>query len=249
MQIEFGDVVVNVIFKNIKNIHLSVNPPLGDVRLSAPNSANPEAIRMFVLSRLPWIKKEKLKFLNVERETEREFLDRESHYVWGKRYMLKLEEVQDTPTVELKHSYLVVRVSKNTSKDKIKALLENWYREQVRAAVPELIAKYSSRLKVSVDRLFVQEMKTQWGASNPSTNNIRLNTDLARRSPEYLEYVVLHEMVHLLEPAHNDQFTALMDQMMPNWRQCRDALNKEPLKEIKLKSTSLKSIKEVSHER
>ena len=239
MQIEFGDIVINVTFKEINNIHLSVNPPLGDVQLSAPMSVSHEALRMFALSKLPWIKKEKQKFIDVEREPDREFLDRESHYVWGKRYMLKIEEVQDSPSVDLTHSHLVIRVSKNASKEKIKALLDNWYREQVKAAVPELTAKYSSKLKVSFDRLFVQEMKTQWGAFNPANNSIRLNTDLARRSPEFLEYVVLHEMVHLLEPKHDAKFVNLMDQFMPNWRRYRDELNQLTLKEIPNRDLSI----------
>jgi predicted metal-dependent hydrolase len=239
MKIELGDITIDVIHKDIKNVHLSVNPPNGDVRIAAPMSASPEALRMFALSKLSWIRKEKQKLIEVERESEREYIDRESHYVWGKRYMLMIEEVQDSPSVSLKHSHLVVRVSNKTTKDKIKALVESWYRDQIKALVPELIAKYSSKLNVSVDRLFVQEMKTQWGTCNPIEKSIRLNTDLARRSPEYLEYVVLHEMVHLLESSHSYRFTALMDQMMPNWRYIRDELNRLPLKEIRNRDLSI----------
>ena len=222
MRLELNDITIEIIQKDIKNVHLSVNPPNGAVRISAPISMSVDAIRAFAIDKLSWIKQEKKKYIEQEREPVREFLERESHYVWGKRYLLEVVEVDEVPSVELKHSTLSLRVRDGSDRSKLRGLLEEWYREQIRAAVPALIAKYSTRLKVSVDRLFVQDMKTQWGGCNPSRNNIRLNTDLARKSPEYLEYVVLHEMVHLIEPTHNGRFTALMDQNMPNWRQYRD---------------------------
>lgn len=230
MKIELGDITIDVIQKDIKNVHLSVNPPNGDVRISAPLMMSPEALRVFAITKLSWIKSERKKFMEQERESEREFLDRESHYVWGKRYLLEIVEVDEAPSVELKHSRLVLKVRPGTEKSKMKSILDEWYRGLIKATVPEFIEKYSPRLKVSVDRLFVQEMKTQWGGSNPSRNNIRLNTDLARKSPEYLEYVVLHEMAHLLEPSHNARFYAIMDLNMPNWRQYRDELNRLPLR-------------------
>ncbi len=231
MQLQLGDITIVVIKKDIKNVHLSVNPPMGDVRISAPMSMSHDAIRAFAIDKLAWIKSERKKFLAQEREPAREFLERESHYVWGKRYLLEIIEVNEAPHIELKHSTLVLKVRTGTDKSKMRALLEEWYREQIKDAVPELVAKYSGRLRVSIDRLFVQDMKTQWGGCNTSRNNIRLNTDLARKSPEYLEYVVLHEMVHLLEPTHNARFTAIMDRNMPNWRQYRDELNRLPLRE------------------
>ena len=192
---------------------------------------NPDAIRAFAITKLAWIKQEKKKFIEQEREPAREFLDRESHYVWGKRYLLEIIEVNETPSIELQHSHLIMKIRQGTDRMKMKSFLDEWYRGLIKNAVPELVAKYSPRLKVSIDRLFVQDMKTQWGGSNPSRNNIRLNTDLARKSPEYLEYVVLHEMVHLLEPTHNARFTSLMDLHMPNWRQYREELNRLPLRE------------------
>lgn len=230
MQFQLGEITIDVTQKDIKNVHLSVNPPMGDVRISAPMNMSFDAIRAFAIDKLAWIKSERKKFLTQDREPAREFLKRESHYVWGKRYLLEIVEVDEAPSVELKHSQLVLKVRNGTDRNKMKALLDEWYREQIKNAVPELVAKYSPRLKVSIDRLFVQDMKTQWGGCNSYRNNIRLNTDLARKSPEYLEYVVLHEMVHLLEPTHNARFVALMDQNMPNWRQYRDELNRLPLR-------------------
>jgi len=230
MKFELGDITVEVTQKDIKNVHLSVNPPQGDVRISAPASMSFDAIRAFAIDKLTWIKSERKKFLAQEREPAREFLDRESHYVWGRRYLLEIVEVDEAPGVELKHSTLVLKVRVGSDRSKMQSLLDEWYREQIKSAVPELVAKYSNRLKVSIDRLFVQEMKTQWGSCNHNENSIRLNTDLARRSPEYLEYVVLHEMAHLLEPTHNERFKAILDQNMPNWRQYRDELNRLPLR-------------------
>lgn len=243
MRIELGEIIIDVTHKDIKNVHLSVNPPFGDVRISAPLNMNAQAVRAFAISKLSWIKSEKKKFIEQERVPEREFLNRESHYVWGKRYLLEIEEVDHSPEIELKHSQLVMKIKAGASRDKMKSLLEEWYREQIRLAVPELVTKYSSRLNVSVDKLFVQEMKTQWGGSNPSRNNIRLNTDLARKEPLYLEYVVLHEMVHLLEPTHNARFTALMDMYMPNWRQIRDELNRLPLQHTSQKDSPVSELR------
>lgn len=229
MQLELGHITIHVAFKDIKNVHLSVNPPNGDVRISAPENMSIGAIRAFAIDKLVWIKSERKKYLEQEREPAREFLNRESHYVWGKRYLLEIIEGDEAPSVELKHSSLVLKVRVGTDRSRMKALLEEWYREQIRNAVPELVAKYSSRLKVSVDKLFIQEMKTQWGSSSPSNGSIRLNTDLARRLPIYLEYVVLHEIAHMVEPTHNIRFKAILDLHMPNWRQYRKELNSLPL--------------------
>ncbi len=230
MELELGDIKIKVIQKDIKNIHLSVNPPVGDVRISAPLNMSPDAIRAFAIDKIRWIKSERKRFQEQERVPARDFLDRESHYVWGKRYLLKVVEVNEKPSVELMHSCLVLKIRPQTGKNKMRLLLDEWYREQIKAAVPALICKYSTKLSVSIDRLFVQNMKTRWGGCNPSRNSIRLNTDLARKPIEYLEYVVLHEMSHLIDPTHGARFTDVMDCNMPNWRQYRDELNGLPIR-------------------
>lgn len=232
MYLELGDIQIEVIFKEIKKLHLSVYPPLGEVKLSAPMGTTDETLRAFAIMNLSWIKKEKKKFIEQEREDEREYLHLESHYVWGKRYLLEIVESDVAPVVELTHSRLIMKVRPGTDASKRKELLNSWYREQIRQAVPELIEKYSSRLNVSVDRLFVQDMKTLWGSCNAEDRNIRLNTALARKPKEYLEYIVLHEMVHLLEPRHSQRFTSLMDQMMPNWRRFQTGLNQSALPQL-----------------
>lgn len=229
-QLKLGDVAVDVVFKNIKNVHLSVYPPTGRVRISAPSRMSLDTIRVFAISRLGWIRQQQKKLRQQERETPREYLDRESHYVWGKRYLLKVEEVDTVPTVTLKHKRMILQVRPGTSREKRQAVVEEWYREQLREAVQPLIEKWQPRMGVSVKQVFVQKMKTKWGGCRPSTKSMRLNTELAKKPKECLEYILVHEMVHLLEPTHNDRFISLVGQFMPRWKYYRDALNQLPLR-------------------
>jgi predicted metal-dependent hydrolase len=228
-QLNLGGIAVDVVLKNIKNIHLSVHPPTGRVRISAPLRMNLDTIRVFAVSKLGWIKQQQVKFDSQERETPREYLDRESHYVWGKRYLLSLIESDDAPRVELQHSRILLRVGPAVDDDKKQSILERWYRQQVRQAVPPLVSKWEPLMGVKVERFFVQHMKTKWGSCNPDSRTIRLNTDLARKPRECLEYIVVHEMAHLLVRHHNDRFTSLMDRYLPDWKLLRQELNRAPL--------------------
>jgi len=228
--IDLGDIKVEVVKKDIKNIHLSVYPPAGRVRISAPSRMSLDTIRVFVISKLGWIKQQQQKFQSQARETPREYLDRESHYVWGKRYLLRVIESDTAPAVELKHSRMFLHVRPGTDAVKKQIIMETWYREQLKQALPPLIAKWEPLMGVQVARFFVQRMKTRWGSCNPGARRIRLNTDLAKKPRECLEYVVVHEMVHLLEPTHNARFVALMDQFMPKWQFYRDVLNRLPVR-------------------
>ena len=228
-QIKLGDIPVDVVLKDIKNVHLSVHPPSGRVRIAAPEHMNLDTIRVFAVSKLAWIKKQQKKLREQERETFREYLDRESHYVWGKRYLLRIVEVDAAPAVELKAGSMILRVRPGTSADAKGAIVSKWYREQLKTAIPDLLAKWEPILVVNAQRVFVQKMKTKWGTCNPDGRSIRLNTDLAKKPPPYLEYILVHELTHLLERTHNDRFTALMDQFMPQWRQYRELLNTSPL--------------------
>lgn len=228
-QIELGDITVDVVLKDIKNIHLSVYPPAGRVRISAPLRMDIDTIRIFAISRLGWIKQQQKKFQEQERETPREYLDLESHYVWGKRYLLKVIEVNEAPSVELKHSKMILRMRPGTDDKKKQAIVDAWYREQLKKAVPPLIAKWEPLMGVKVERFFVQRMKTKWGSCNHKAHNIRLNTELAKKPKEYLEYIIVHEMAHLVESTHNSRFVTLMDRFMPKWQFCRDKLNQLPV--------------------
>lgn len=229
-QIKLGDVEVDVVLKDIKNVHLSVYPPTGRVRISAPKRMSLDTIRVFAISKLDWIRKQQTKMREQERETPRDYVDRESHYVWGKRYLMSVVERDDPPAIELSHSRMILRVRPGTDEEKRQALVEKWYREQLRAAAPPLLAKWQPRLGVEVERFFVQRMKTKWGSCNARARTIRLNTELAKKPAECLEYIVVHELVHLLEPTHNARFVALMDRFMPKWQHYREVLNRLPVR-------------------
>lgn len=228
--IKLGDIVVDVVQKDIKNVHLSVYPPTGRVRISAPFHMSLDTIRSFAISKLGWIRHQQEKLQDQVRETPREYLDRESHYVWGKRYLLEVVEREAAPRVEVKHSALVLHVRPGTDGAKMQAIVDRWYRDQIRHVMPSLIEKWETMMGVEVANLFVQKMKTRWGSCNTKAGNIRLNSELAKKPQTCLEYVVLHEMVHLLEPIHGQKFIALMDRFMPLWRNYRDALNQLPVR-------------------
>jgi len=228
--IKLGDMLVDVIQKDIKNVHLSVYPPTGRVRISAPNHLSLDTIRAFTISKLGWIEKQRQKLSEQERETPREYVDRESHQVWGRRYLLKLVEREAAPSVEVKHNNLVLQVRPGTDRAGKQAIVERWHRDQIKVVVPSLIEKWEPVMGLKVANFYVRQMKTLWGSCNPVSKNIRLNSELAKKPPECLEYVVVHEMVHLLVPGHRQKFVAAMDRYLPSWRNQRDALNRLPVK-------------------
>lgn len=229
-RLRLGDIAVDVMLKDIKNVHLSVHPPTGRVRISAPRRMKLDTIRVFAISKLDWIRQQQRNLRGQERETPREYLDRESHYLWGKRYLLSVSEHDLPPSLALKHSRMILTVRAGTGAPAKEAIVALWYREQIRAAASDLIAKWEPLLGVSVRRVFVQQMKTKWGSCNPRASAIRLNTELAKKPKECLEYIVVHEMVHLIEPTHNARFVALMDQFMPKWQFLRQKLNLLPVR-------------------
>lgn len=228
-ELRLGEIAVDVVLKDIKNVHLGVYPPTGRVRISAPKRMSLNTIRVFAISKLGWIKQQQRKLRSQDRETPREYLDRESHYVWGTRYLLKLVQHNGSPEVELRHRKMILRVALGTSDETKQKIVARWYREQIKTAVPCLIEKWGRIIPAKVERVFVRRMKTKWGSCNPRKHNIRLNTDLAKKPRECLEYILVHEMAHILEPTHNERFVALMDRLMPQWRVRRDELNRLPV--------------------
>lgn len=228
-QVKLGDIAVDVVLKDIKNVHLSVYPPTGRVRIAAPSRMSLDTVRVFAISKLGWIKQQQKKLREQERVTPREYLNRESHYLWGRRYLLAVREDNETPSIELRHSHILLRVRPGTGDDRRQALVEEWYREQLKKAVSPLLAKWQPLMGVKVNRFFVQRMKTKWGSCNPKARHIRLNTELAKKPKECLEYIVVHEMAHLIERRHNNRFTSLLDKFLPHWRFKRDELNRAPL--------------------
>lgn len=227
-QVRVAGIPVDVVFKDIKNVHLSVYPPTGRIRVSAPKRMTLETVRLFAVSKIAWIRKHQEKINAQKRETPREFLERESHYVWGRRYLLKIQDA-DRPSVSLSARHLELKLPESDDAEARKEILSDWYREQLRDRASPLVSKWSCRLDVEVDRFFVQRMKTKWGSSSPSRRTIRLNLELARLAPECLDYVILHELAHFLVPNHSPHFIALLDKHMPGWRSIRDKLNEGPL--------------------
>lgn len=226
--IKLGETSLDVVRKDIKNVHLSVYPPTGTVRISAPTRMSLPTIRLFAVSKLGWIRQQQKALREQEREGQREYLDRESHYVWGKRYLLKLVEEELAPSVQIHHSRLRLCVRPGTGKLIREEVVSSWYRQLLRDAVPSLIKAWEPRLKVTVAGVYVQQMKTRWGSCNPAAQTLRLNTALATKPKECLEYLVVHEMAHLLEPTHGPRFVSLMDRIMPHWRDTRELLNRLP---------------------
>lgn len=227
--IELGDITVDVVKKDIKNLHLSVYPPKGNVRISAPQRMDLATIRLFAVSKLRWIKQEQRQQRAQEREAPREYLNRESHYLWGKRYLLDIVEKEAPPTLKHNHSQMILQVRPGADAAKKRAIIDESYRQQLKSAIPPLIAKWEQLMGVTVADFTVRKMKTKWGSCSPESRTIRFNLDLAKKPPIFLEYVVVHEMVHLLEPTHNSHFIALMDKFMPKWKFYRDVLNRLPV--------------------
>jgi predicted metal-dependent hydrolase len=228
-QLNLGEISVDVVFKDIKNVHLSVYPPTGRVRISAPRRMKLSTIRVYAISKLDWIKRQQLKLQAQERETPREYLNRESHYLWGKRYLLEVVPADAGPEVELSHNKMLLKVRSATHEDKKGDAVAEFYRKQIKAVAPMLIEKWGRTMDVNVAKLHVQQMKTKWGSCNPRSRAIRLNTELAKKPKHCLEYIVVHELVHFFEPHHGARFVSFMDKLMPHWRHYKNELNRHPL--------------------
>lgn len=228
-ELQLGDVAVDLVFKDIKNIHLSVYPPTGRVRIAAPSRMNIETIRAFAISKLGWIRQHQNKFEEQVRETPREYLDRESHYLWGRRFLLDIHEVDEKSSLKIGHQKFHLRLIKGSTSAHAAELLDDMYRREIKSAVEVLRHKWQKILNVEAGQVYIQRMKTRWGSCNPSKGNIRINLELAKKPEICLEYIFLHEMCHLFEPTHNANFISLMDRHMSNWRVIRQQLNNEPL--------------------
>lgn len=227
--LHLGDLTIDLVRKNIKHLYLRVLPPSGAVRIAAPRRMDLDTIRRFALSRLEWIKKQQEKIRSQAPRTPLEYIDGESHHVWGERYLLKVIVSNRPASVELCDGELLLHVRPGSTLAKRQALVEAWYRQQLLQALPPLIAQWEPRMSVTVARFYIRRMKTRWGSCTPRTRSLRFNTGLAKKPPRCLEYLVVHEMAHLLEPSHNARFKALMDRFLPDWKQLRKELSRTPL--------------------
>lgn len=227
--IQLGEISIHVTRKNVKNVHLSVHPPDGRVTLVTPDATRLTAARAYVVSKLTWIRKQQQKLENQARETPRQFVTRESHYLWGRRHVLAIAYSNAKPTVSLDHKRIALTVRQGTTLAKRAEIIHAWHKSLLHETVPLLIAKWEPKLNVSVNGYFLQRMKTKWGSCNQRAGNIRINTELVKKPKDLLEYVVVHEMVHLLEPTHSERFVSLMNLHYPTWREARQELNELPL--------------------
>ncbi len=227
--IQIGDIVIVMTLKDIKHVHLSVHPPLGRVSLVAPTGTRQEVARAYAISKIGWIRDQRAKLQGQARETPRRFIERESHYLWGRRYLLSVVEEDAKPSVRLSHRKITLTVRPGSSAAKRKEVMHDWHKALLHEAVPALIRRWEAKLRVTVSGYFLQRMKTKWGGCNHRPGNIRLNTELVKKPKDLLEYVVVHEMLHLIEPTHSERFLALLDKHSPSWREARAELNSLPL--------------------
>ena len=224
-----GDVVIAMTRKDVKHVHLTVHPPNGRVSLVAPTGTRPEVARAYAISKLGWIREQQRRLRGQAREPKRAFVTRESHSVWGRRYLLSVAEAEAKPSVRLSHRGITLTVRPGSTKAKRAEVIHEWHKTLLHQVVPPLIRKWEPKLGVRVSAYFLQRMKTKWGSCNHRQQHIRLNTELVKKPKDLLEYVVVHEMLHLIEPTHNQQFLTLLSKHYPTWREARAELNELPL--------------------
>ncbi len=227
--IKLGDLTVLMTRKAIKNVHLSVHPPEGRVTLTAPTSTRLDVARAYVISRLGWIRQQQARLKSQTRETPRKFIERESHHLWGRRHPLTVSHENRKPRVTLDHKHITLTVRPGSSEGKRAEVIHEWHKSLLHQVVPGLIEKWEPKLNVKMVGYFLQRMKTKWGSCHHCDGHIRLNTELVKKPKDLLEYVVVHEMVHLLEPPHSERFVAILQRHYPTWREARAELNELPL--------------------
>jgi len=225
-----GGIAVEVVRKDIKNLHLGVYPPHGRVRVAAPLVVSDEAVRLAVVGKLGWIKRQREQFRNQPRQSRREMVNGESHYFLGRRYRLRVQERDGPGKVALRGvSSLDLFVRPGATDEQRAAVLLNWQREQLRALIPSLLEKWQARLGVQAAGWGIKKMKTKWGSCSSSTRRIWLNLELAKKPVRCLEYIVVHELLHLRHRHHDSDFIAALDQHLPAWRPIKLELNHAPL--------------------
>ena len=229
-QITVNGLTVDVVRKDIKNLHLAVYPPAGRIRVAAPLRVNDEAVRLFTVSRLGWIKRQQAKFADQERQSSREYLSGESHYYHGHRYLLNVVYREGTPTVSIRNNKMLdLCVRPDSDTPERERVLTTWYRRQLKAEIAPLMSKWETTIGVQVVEWNVKQMKTRWGTCNIAASRIWLNLELIKKPVHCLEYIIVHELVHLLERHHNERFTTYMNRYMPLWQHYREELNRAPL--------------------
>lgn len=224
-----GELSIRVAKKDIKNIHLSVHPPDGRVTLVTPKTTRLEVARAYAITKLGWIRNQQEHLAKQARETPRKFIERESHCLWGRRHLLSVSYRDTKPSIFLNHRRIILTVRPGSTQAKRAEIIHEWHKSLLHAIVPHLIARWQPKLGVRVTSYFLQRMKTKWGSCNYRARHIRLNTELVKKPKDLLEYVIVHEMLHLLEPTHSARFVVLLNKHYPPWREARAELNDLPL--------------------
>ena len=227
--LELGNISITVSRKEIKNVHLSVLPPNGRVTMSVPKETRPEVARTYAISKIGWIRKQQQKLRNQARETPRQFIERESHYLWGRRHLMTVVEQEVKPHVSVDHKRITLTVRPGSDQAKRAEIIHEWHKSLLHELIPRLIKKWEPKLGVNVVAYFLQRMKTKWGSCNNKAGHIRLNTELVKKPKDLIEYVHVHEMVHLIEPTHSDRFISILTDYYPSWREAKAELNDLPL--------------------
>ncbi|HIF9126988.1 TPA: M48 family metallopeptidase [Photobacterium damselae] len=228
-EVTIAGVVLTVNRKAINNIHLSVLPPNGAVRLSVPLATSEQAIRLAVINKLSWIKQQQADFAGQRRQSLREMVSGESHYLWGQRYLLSVVETTGKHSIRVKGKRIELSVANKTSTENRLKLLNEFYRSEIKESLSKLLPLWQEKLGVEADALGIKKMKTKWGSCNIADKRIWLNLELAKKPLECFEFILVHELTHLLERHHNERFRSLMDEHLPDWRERRSLLNSLPL--------------------
>lgn len=229
-RINVGGIAIEVVRKAIKNLHVGVYPPTGRVRVAVPRHLHDDAVRLAVVSRLSWIRRKQKEFAGQDRQSRRELVSGESHYFKGRRYLLEVKERDSKPGVRLTSpTTLELRVAPTCDRSRRDTILQRWYRQELRAMIPAMLAKWEPRVGKTVAEVRIKRMKTRWGSCNADARRIWLNLELIKKPVTCVEYVLIHELVHLHERHHTERFQAWMEKLMPSWRLHRDALNAAPL--------------------
>lgn len=229
-QLSINNLIVDVVRKDIKNMHLAVYPPTGRVRIAAPLRIDDEAVRLFAISKISWIRKHQRNFLAQDRQPPRQFKERESHYFQGKRYLLRIIEHEAPPKVVFKtKTYIDLHIRPNRTTEQRQIIINEWYRAELKKLIQPIVDKWEKQIGVTVDDWQVKQMKTKWGTCNIEKKRIWINLELAKKPLHCLEYIVVHEMIHFLERHHNDRFLTLMEKYMPQWKFYKEELNRLPV--------------------
>ncbi len=226
MQIQVAEIVADVEWKKIKNIHLTLYPPNADVHISAPQEMTEEAVRLFLLTKLPWIRRHMPQMQQHERQSAREYVSGENHYYKGQRYLLKVIYHNAPPKVEIQgNEYILLYVRTGASVEKRAEVLREWYRAELKQLLTTLIAKWEQTIGVEVKAWEVKQMKTLWGSCNHRTRHILFNLELIKKPTHCIEYVVVHELLHIINRLHDERFTQLLNRYYPNWQYVKNELN------------------------